>query len=351
MKEKIISISFIIIIFIGTLSTFILKDKDISNVERRKLATKKTLKEDFNNNLDKYLSDQFFMRDELLTLNSAFNRYILNNKEYNDVYLKGDYIIEKNYPLDNDSVNNFINKLNLINNEYLENNKCYYAIIPDKSYFLSDNKYLKIDYESLYSKLNKELRVREIIIQDLLNIKDYYKTDIHLKQDSYFKIIERLSSYFNLELKNIKYEEKVYKNFKGSSFYKIPFSKKEDLIYFSNPILNNVKVKHLEYKDNYIYKEKALNSSDAYNIFLSGPSSLIEIINDKAYSSKELIIFRDSFGSSIAPLLVPYYGKITLIDLRYININIVNNYVDFNNQDVLFLYSTLLVNNSFLLKV
>ena len=351
MKEKIISISFIIIIFIGTLSTFILKDKDISNVERRKLATKKTLKEDFNNNLDKYLSDQFFMRDELLTLNSAFNRYILNNKEYNDVYLKGDYIIEKNYPLDNDSVNNFINKLNLINNEYLENNKCYYAIIPDKSYFLSDNKYLKIDYESLYSKLNKELRVREIIIQDLLNIKDYYKTDIHLKQDSYFKIIERLSSYFNLELKNIKYEEKVYKILKVSTFYKIPFSKKEDLIYFSNPILNNVKVKHLEYKDNYIYKEKALNSSDAYNIFLSGPSSLIEIINDKAYSSKELIIFRDSFGSSIAPLLVPYYGKITLIDLRYININIVNNYVDFNNQDVLFLYSTLLVNNSFLLKV
>ena len=63
------------------------------------------------------------------------------------------------------------------------------------------------------------------------------------------------------------------------------------------------------------------------------------------------LIFRDSFGSSIVPLLVPFYKKITLVDLRYINMNLVNNYITFNNQDVLFLYSTLIVNNSFILKI
>ena len=31
--------------------------------------------------------------------------------------------------------------------------------------------------------------------------------------------------------------------------------------------------------------------------------------------------------------------------------NLVNNYITFNNQDVLFLYSTLIVNNSFILKI
>jgi len=44
-------------------------------------------------------------------------------------------------------------------------------------------------------------------------------------------------------------------------------------------------------------------------------------------------------------------GLKTLIDLRYINMNLVNNYITFNNQDVLFLYSTLIVNNSFILKI
>lgn len=351
MKEKVITLIFVGIIFSFSLFTLIIKDRDISIMERRKLANAKILKDDFNENLDEYLSDQFFTRDSFLTLNSIFNRYVLNNKEYNDVYLKDDYIFEKNYPLDNNSIDNFIKKLNFVKDNYLKHNSCYYAIIPDKNYFLDGSKYLKIDYDFLYKRLNQELKINEIDFRSLLNISDYYKTDIHLQQTSYFKVIEYLSKYFDLELKDVKYEENVYKEFTGASFYKVPFSKKEELVYLNNKELNNVKVKHLEYKDNYIYKREALKSSDAYNVFLSGPSSLIEIINEKANSSKELIIFRDSFGSSLAPLLVPYYKKITLIDLRYINMKNVNNYVNFNNQDVLFLYSSLIVNNSFILKV
>ena len=351
MKEKIISIVFVVIIFTFGFLSIILKDKDISLVERRKLVNVETLKEDFNENLDKYLTDQFPLRDEFLALNSAFNRYFLNNKDYNGVYLKDDYIFERLYPLDNKSVNNFTNKINYIKEKYLKNNSCYYMIIPDKSYFLDSDKYLTIDYDYLYSYLNDNINFSRIDIRELLKLDDYYKTDIHLKQKSYFKVIDKLSDYFKFNNKDISYTEKVYSDFKGATFYKVPFSKPEELIYLTNDILENVRVKHLEYKDNYVYKEDAFKSSDAYNVFLSGPSSLIEIINDNAYTDKELIIFRDSFGSSIAPLLVPFYKKITLVDLRYINMNLVNNYISFDNQDVLFLYSTLIVNNSFILKI
>ena len=41
----------------------------------------------------------------------------------------------------------------------------------------------------------------------------------------------------------------------------------------------------------------------------------------KADTEKELVIFRDSFGSSISPLLINYYSKITIIDNRYISSN------------------------------
>ena len=120
MKDKFISITFVIIIFGFAIFSLILKDRDISKVERRKLTNANSLKDDFNENLDKYLTDQFFMRDTLLTLNSAFNRYVLNNKEYNDTYLKEGFLIEKNYPLNEKSLNNFITKINLINAKYLK---------------------------------------------------------------------------------------------------------------------------------------------------------------------------------------------------------------------------------------
>ena len=63
-----------------------------------------------------------------------------------------------------------------------------------------------------------------------------------------------------------------------------------------------------------------------------------------------MIIFRDSFGSSITPLLIPYYSKITVIDNRYMMSDYIKEYVEFDDQDVLFLYSTLIVNNSGSLK-
>ena len=67
---------------------------------------------------------------------------------------------------------------------------------------------------------------------------------------------------------------------------------------------------------------------------------------------KELIIFRDSFGSSLAPLLTTEYSKITLVDLRYIASPLLRNVVDFKaGQDVLIIYSTEILNNGSILKI
>ena len=57
-------------------------------------------------------------------------------------------------------------------------------------------------------------------------------------------------------------------------------------------------------------------------------------------------MLRDSFGSSLAPPLAGSYRKITLIDLRYISSDLLESYVRFQEQDVLFLYSALIWNQS-----
>ena len=91
--------------------------------------------------------------------------------------------------------------------------------------------------------------------------------------------------------------------------------------------------------------EKA-NGKDPYEMFLSGSISLLTIENPNATTDRELIVFRDSFGSSISPLLAEGYAKITLVDIRYLRTDMLARFIEFKNQDVLFLYSTLVLNNS-----
>ena len=99
-----------------------------------------------------------------------------------------------------------------------------------------------------------------------------------------------------------------------------------------------------------VYDMEKLDSADLYDVYLSGSAALLTIENPAAVSDRELIIFRDSFGSSLAPLLVSDYRTVTLVDLRYISADLLGQFVDFHGQDVLFLYSTLVLNDSSTLK-
>jgi hypothetical protein len=95
-----------------------------------------------------------------------------------------------------------------------------------------------------------------------------------------------------------------------------------------------------------VYDLSKLTSPDLYDVFLSGGMALQQITNPAGDPNRHLIIFRDSFGSSIAPLLVQEYAKVTLVDIRYLQIDLLGRFLEFNGQDVLFLYSTLVLNNS-----
>ena len=99
-----------------------------------------------------------------------------------------------------------------------------------------------------------------------------------------------------------------------------------------------------------IYDFDKASGRDPYEFFLSGPVSYLTIENMQASEDRELIVFRDSFASSIIPLMVPAYKKITLLDIRYLASAYLGNMVDFKGQDVLFLYSTAVLNNSETLK-
>lgn len=120
-------------------------------------------------------------------------------------------------------------------------------------------------------------------------------------------------------------------------FNKLKVSKLKRLLDLSSPVLE-------------LLGEAMGFYTDFYDIYLSGASPLIEIINLESDKNKEIIIFRDSYGSSLAPLLLYEYSKITLVDTRYMRSSLLEEYMDFEGQDVLFLYSVMVVNNSQMLK-
>ena len=100
-----------------------------------------------------------------------------------------------------------------------------------------------------------------------------------------------------------------------------------------------------------MYDFEQAKKGDAYDLFLSGAEPVLIIENPKAETDRELIIFRDSFGSSIVPLLAEGYAKITVLDIRYVQSTFLGSFAEFNNgSDVLFLYSTGMLNSSLALR-
>ncbi|MBQ9836810.1 MAG: hypothetical protein IJO41_02310, partial [Oscillospiraceae bacterium] len=99
-----------------------------------------------------------------------------------------------------------------------------------------------------------------------------------------------------------------------------------------------------------LYDTEKLSDRDPYELFVGGPLSLVTLENPNAGNDRHLVVVRDSFGSALLPMLAQSYAKVTAVDIRYMMPNLVGNFVDFTGVDVLFLYSSTVLNNSITLK-
>lgn len=248
MKNRVISIIFLItIIGLGFISV-LTKDNLLSTFERRKLAQFPKLNKDFIENLEEYLLDQFVFRNQLINLNSFINRKILNKIDNNEVYVIDNNMYDKTYPLDEKQVTNFSKKVNYIIGNYCNDSNVYYSIIPDKSKFLSEEKYLKIDYNKLYNLVTSNTKGTYIDIDKNLNIEDYYKTDIHWKQENLSGVVKKLVNSMGKEYKEVNYRKFKYDNFFGALYSKAGTNLEPDVLtYLYNKDMENIHVTHLEY--------------------------------------------------------------------------------------------------------
>ena len=226
----------------------------------------------------------------------------------------------------------------------------YFSIIPDKNLFLAErNGYPAIDYELLINRMkSKTYFMTYIGITEELSLQDYYRTDTHWRQERILPVAEKLAAQMGTELTGDYVVKTLEQPFYGVYYGQaaLPISP-DELCYLTNETLEKCVVyDYQNEKTGIVYDWEKAYGSDSYEMFLSGPLPLLTIENPNADTDRELILFRDSFGSSIAPLLVSGYAKITLVDIRYLHPDLLERYVEFDGQDVLFLYSTLVLNHS-----
>lgn len=347
-----------------TLGAWFLPAKEISESERRKLAQMPPVTVDsvlsgkFMTDFESATLDQFPMRDSVRRLKALFHYYVLGQKDNNNIYLADGSAAKLEYPLNETSLSYAAGRFQALYDSYLAESggSITFAIVPDKGYYLAEeNGYPTMDYGRLMELMREKLPWAEFVeLQDSLSASDYYRTDTHWRQEKILPAAELLCKALGVtpftadELAQNAVERPFYGVYYGQAA--LPMEP-ETLYYLTNAMINGCTVKNHETgKMAAVYDMEKLESRDLYDIFLSGATALLTIENPSAATDRELIAFRDSFGSSMVPLLLKDYRTVTVVDIRYIASSFLGSFVNFHGQDVLFLYSTLLLNQADTLK-
>ena len=332
--------------------------KDISEAVRRPLEQAPALTLDalldgsYMENFEQYSLDQFPLRDTFRKIKSLFHFHVLNQSDNNGIYIAGDFAVKQEYPLNPDSLEHAAERFNRVYEKYLQNSDVYVAVVPDKGQYLAEQTgHLMLPFEKLNAILLDRMPWAEPInLYDSLSAEDYYRTDVHWRQENLFEAATAICDTLGVTAPNAAdysvtpLERPFYGVYYGQAA--LPMEP-ETMYILESDLLADCRVYDYE-SGTYsaVYNMDKLTSRDLYDVFLSGSRSLLTIENPNASTDRELIIFRDSFGSAIAPLLVQDYAAVTLVDIRYIQIDVLDRFLDFHGQDVLMLYSVPVLNNS-----
>lgn len=331
-----------------------------SESERRVLATAPQLTfEDvvsakYMNQMEDYLLDQFPMRDAMRTVKALVSKDILRKRDNNKIYLVGKDVSKMEYPLSYPMLEYAKGRFENIYQMYLEpiGIRPYMVIVPDKNYYLaSAHGYLAMDYAAMEHYMAENLPyMQQIDVKDQLTIENFYDTDTHWKQETILPVAHKIADAMGVPIEAA-YEEQTlqipfYGVYVGQSA--LPLSP-DTIVYLTSDATEHCIVTNYDTgkaKQGSVYNLEKAKGRDTYDLFLEGASALIVIENADAHTDRELVMFRDSYGSSLAPLFIPGYRKITLVDLRYLQPSVIGMFVDFTNADVLFEYSSAVLNNS-----
>lgn len=361
-KKFSVILFFLFLLGVGVLETF-LPDTEISTSERRRLVKAPVLSADtllsgdYMADMETYLLDQFPGRNLFRCLKANFDLKILQKEDTDGYYLAENSIYKRPAPVKENNILLCMDYFDRIMQTYFPETQGYYIAVPEKSYYaaLSDKSTSLTARDILFKQehalsLLRDSSLVEIDLYSQLSVSDFYRTDSHWRQeclpDAAGYILAGLSKKQegNVRGNDSSYQEvllsdKFYGGLSAASGLKpVP----DKLVTLTNEKIEAATVYDYESKKSFsVYQPEKLSSPDPYDIYLGGAKALLELRVPQPQNGRELVLFRDSFGSSMAPLLLEEYDVIYVVDLRYITATGAMRYITpASDCDVLFLYST-----------
>jgi hypothetical protein len=366
-----------VVLFVGglALTNLFVPKPEVITSERRLPATlvpinlNNILSGKLMSSFENYAADGFVLRETFRSVKAVTVLDIMRLADKDGLYIESGFAGSAKQAKISDVQLTAKKIANVATSLSIENPKqsIYYCIIPDKSNYSSRAAagFNLNQAQALFDTVLSDYS--SIDIRNNLRLEDFYHTDLHWSQPALTRqdgVVEAICAAMgvNQYLSAPTGETLEAGTFAGVYPGQLALPMPDDMmLYVTNDVIRNLRVSYLdansgEFITAELYDQQAFAGRDPYDFFLRGTQPLVVIENPSFVTNKpadqnnvdnnELVIFRDSFGSSLAPLLAQYYKKVTLIDLRYIDFRALDQYLDISaNSDILFLYSSQIIAN------
>lgn len=376
------AVSFLAVIFGFAVAGAISPDRERSEMENRPLMqipefSLKSLKDGkFTSDIETYMSDQVFLKDQLVTLKTAADRLLMKTYQ-NGVYFGSDGYYLQDYQENRALVEKNISCINDFADSVSGKADISFLLVPNAVSVLSDKlpEVTQTDDQLDTSKFIKESLSDSITLccpfEELKNAAEnetqvFYRTDHHWTSEGAQIGFESLMTSMGESVPEYSFQTEKLSDFYGTLYSKAPdASAKADEIHLYSDPENSVTVNYVScggdhdtppaewkkpdgaYVGDSLFARDPKTQKDKYAVFLGGNFSLIEI-ETQGESDENVLIIKDSYANAAMPYFCRKYKHISMIDLRYYHMEelSVSEYVSQNDIDrVIFLYDIDFVNS------
>lgn len=351
-------ISSIILVF--TIADLIQGDRLFSETENRVLASrpeftvKALLGGTYTKDYETYATDQFVSRDKWIAI-KTYTDLALGKREISGVYLgKDGYLIESHLP--EKYPDGLVEERLALLSALVERWEAKVMLVPTADNVLRDKLPAHapcFDQGMLLEKAAGQMGEERFIdvyaaLREHAGEEIYYRTDHHWTSlGAYYGYLAWLEDQEGEEFSQALYSpadlETVTEEFLGTLHSKVNIDVAPDAIqYFPATAEKPVKVTYdLRIVKDGCYEESYLDTKNKYGFFLDDNHAVVEIETD-CRNGKTLFLIKDSYANCFVPLLIPYYERIYMMDLRYFKgrlFRFMEGYEPENGMDVLVLYN------------
>ncbi|MGN1451312.1 MAG: DHHW family protein [Eubacteriales bacterium] len=350
MRNKIVTGTFCLLLACGIISGILTPDKYYSESEKRTLTQKNAVSAavlpsgKIGREIEKYLSDQFPLRDGWITVKTITER-LSGKTEINGVYFGRDgYLIDRFVSFDRKQF-----EANLKALKKLSETICVpmnVMLVPTAAQILSEKLppwAPNLDQKALFD----EATAAGLDTVDVFQILSEHSSEyIFYRTDHHFTSLGAYYCYavwLQMQGKTAKpisawQSQVLCSNFRGTTYNRVncPFTGYDTIEAFYKTLQHTVNYNNGDYVTDSIYERKFLSGKDQYAAFLNSNQAVTVVSGS---GEGRLLIIKDSYANCFAQFVIDGCEETHLIDPRFFR-GSVSGYIEENGiTQVLVLYN------------